>query len=113
MRAIILTAFGSTDHFRLAELPRPEPRRGEVRIRIHATSFNPSDFQWRQSAENPGTLPLILGSDVAGVVEVLGSGVTAFAPGDGDIQSPAIAEVGGLSVETVQRARCNYSKAAD
>jgi NADPH:quinone reductase-like Zn-dependent oxidoreductase len=53
-----------------------------VRIRIHATSFNPSDYQRRRGIENPGTLPLILGSDVAGVVEALGSGVTAFAIGD-------------------------------
>ena len=53
-----------------------------MHIRIHATSLNPSDYQRRQGAENPDTLPLILGSDVAGVVEALGSGVTAFAIGD-------------------------------
>jgi NADPH:quinone reductase len=82
MRAIILTAFGSTDHFRLAELQRPEPRPGEVRIRIHATSFNPSDYQRRQGTETAGTLPLILGSDVAGIVDAIGTGVTAFAVGD-------------------------------
>jgi len=82
MRAIILTAFGSTDHFRLAELPRPEPRPTEVRIHIHATSFNPSDYQRRQGTENPGTLPLILGSDVAGVVDAIGSEVATLALGD-------------------------------
>jgi NADPH2:quinone reductase len=82
MRAIILTAFGSTDHFRLAELPWSDPEPGEVRIRIHATSLNPFDYQRRQGAENPGTPPLTLGSDVADVVEALGSGVTVFAIGD-------------------------------
>jgi NADPH:quinone reductase len=82
MRAIILTAFGSTDLFRLAELPSSDPEPGEVRIRIHATSLNPFDYQRRQGAENSGTPPLILGSNVAGVVEALGSGVAAFAIGD-------------------------------
>src|SRR5262245_3217504 len=82
MRAIILTAFGSAEHFRLAELQQPEPRPGEVRIRVHAVSFNPSDYQRRQGTGNPGTLPLILGSDVAGVVDAIGTGITAFAVGD-------------------------------
>jgi NADPH:quinone reductase len=82
MRAIILTAFGSADHFRLAELPQPAPQPGEVRIRVHATGFNPSDYQRRQGAATAGALPLILGSDVAGVVDAIGSGVTAFAAGD-------------------------------
>jgi NADPH:quinone reductase-like Zn-dependent oxidoreductase len=82
MRAIILTVFGSADHFRLADLLRPEPRPGEVRIRIHAASFNPSDYQRRQSTATAGALPLILGSDVAGVIDAIGAGVTAFTAGD-------------------------------
>lgn len=82
MRAILLTAFGSAEHFRLAEVPRPEPQPGEVRIRIHAAAFNPTDYQRRQGAGQPGTLPLILGIDAAGVVDAIGPGVTAFAVGD-------------------------------
>jgi NADPH:quinone reductase len=82
MRAIILTAFGSADHFHLAELPRPEPQPGEVRIRVQAASFNPSDYQRRQGAGTAGALPLILGNDVAGVIDAIGTGVTAFAAGD-------------------------------
>jgi NADPH2:quinone reductase len=82
MHAIILTAFGSADHFRLAKLPQPEPQPGEVRIRVHAAAFNPSDYQRRQGTASGSTLPLILGSDVAGVVDAIGAGVTAFAIGD-------------------------------
>jgi NADPH:quinone reductase len=82
MHAITLTAYGSADHFRLADLPLPTPQPGEVRIRIHAAAFNPTDYQRRQSAGDPGALPLILGIDVAGVVDALGDGVTTFAVGD-------------------------------
>ena len=82
MRAIVLTAFGSAEHFRLAEPPRPEPQPGEVRIRIHAVAFNPSDYQRRQGSTTAGPPPIILGSDVAGVVDAIGAGVTTFAVGD-------------------------------
>jgi NADPH:quinone reductase-like Zn-dependent oxidoreductase len=82
MRAIVLTAFGSAEHFRLAELARPEPLPGEVRIRIHAVSFNPSDYQRRRGSVTAGPLPIILGSDVAGVVDAIGDGVTSCAVGD-------------------------------
>ena len=79
MRAIVLTQFGSAEHFRLIETQRPEPQPGEVRIRIHATAFNPTDYQRRQGPGTPGALPLILGIDVAGVVDAIGAGVTTFA----------------------------------
>jgi NADPH:quinone reductase len=82
MRAILLTAFGSAEHFSLAELPRPEPQPGEVRIRIHAAAFNPTDYQRRQNTRTANMLPLILGIDVAGIVDAVGSGVTTFAVGD-------------------------------
>ena len=82
MRAIILTAYGTTDNFRLGDLPRPEPQPGEVRIRIHATAFNPTDYQKRQGVGARGTLPLILGIDAAGIVDAAGGGVTTFTVGD-------------------------------
>ncbi|HEV8190022.1 MAG TPA: NADP-dependent oxidoreductase, partial [Ktedonobacterales bacterium] len=82
MRAIILTAFGSAEHFRLAEVPMPEPQPGEVRIRIRATAFNPTDYQKRQGTGITSTPPLILGCDVAGIIDAIGSGVSAFAEGD-------------------------------
>lgn len=82
MRAVVLTAFGSADNFRLAETPRPEPQTGEARIRIHAAAFNPTDYQRRQGLGTAGALPLILGIDVAGVIDAIGSEVTTFAVGD-------------------------------
>jgi NADPH:quinone reductase-like Zn-dependent oxidoreductase len=82
MRAVVLSAFGSADNFHVAEAPLPEPRPGEVRIRVHAASFNPSDYKRRQGARPASEFPLILGSDVAGTVDAIGPGVTAFSEGD-------------------------------
>src|SRR5262249_15451498 len=52
------------------------------RMRIHASAFNPTDFQKRQATGGSGTLPLILGCDVAGIVDAIGDGVSAYALGD-------------------------------
>lgn len=83
MRAIVLTAYGSSAHFRLAELPRPEPLPDEVRIRILAASFNPTDYQKRKgTGAAHAALPLILGIDAAGIIDAIGTGVTTFAVGD-------------------------------
>lgn len=81
MEAVVLTAPGSADHFRQAMLPVPIPRSDEVRIRIRAAGFNPMDFQKRQSVL-PSQLPMILGGEVAGEIDAVGSAVTMFAAGD-------------------------------
>ena len=81
MEAIILTAPGSADHFQQATLPLPTPQPDEVRIRIHAAAFNPMDFQKRKAA-TPSQLPLILGGEVAGEIDAVGSAVMTFMVGD-------------------------------
>jgi NADPH2:quinone reductase len=81
MEAILLTAPGSADHFQQATLPRPTPQPDEVRIRIHAAAFNPMDFQKRKAAPL-SQLPMILGGEVAGAIDAVGSAVTTFAVGD-------------------------------
>jgi NADPH2:quinone reductase len=81
MQAILLTAPGSADHFQQATLPRPTPQPDEVRIRIHAAAFNPMDFH-RRKAATPSQLPMILGGEVAGAIDAVGSAVTTFAIGD-------------------------------
>jgi len=70
--------------FTTVELPRPEPAAGEVRVRIHASGVNPLDTKIRagQAAHARQPLPAVLGIDMAGVVDAVGQGVTAFKPGD-------------------------------
>jgi len=82
MQALVLDEVGGP--FRLAELPRPEAGAGQVLIRIRASGVNPLDTKIRagQAAHARHPLPAILGLDMAGVVEQVGPGVTAFQRGD-------------------------------
>jgi NADPH2:quinone reductase len=70
--------------FRQVDLPRPAPGAGQVLVRIHASGVNPLDTKIRagQAGHARQPLPAVLGLDMAGVVEEIGSGVTAFRPGD-------------------------------
>ncbi|MEK1888838.1 MAG: zinc-dependent alcohol dehydrogenase family protein [Phyllobacterium sp.] len=63
---------------------RPAPTSGEVLVRVKASSVNPLDLKIKsgQAPHARHPLPAILGMDVAGVVEAVGPGVTAFKPQD-------------------------------
>ncbi len=83
MKAMVLTQFGEPDHFALRDLPDPSPGPGEVLIRVAASGVNPVDTKFRRNGSPIAPeLPGILGMDVAGTVEEVGSGVAAFRPGD-------------------------------
>jgi NADPH:quinone reductase-like Zn-dependent oxidoreductase len=82
MQAAMLDTPGAT--FRIAQIPRPHPQPGQVLVRIEASAVNPLDIKIRagQAAHARQPLPAILGIDLAGAVEAVGEGVTAFRPGD-------------------------------
>ena len=90
MRAVIHDRYGPPEVLRLAEVETPVPKDDEVLVRIQATTVNRSDCGWR--APHPffsriftGLLHPkrpILGSELAGVVEAVGSTVTTFEVGD-------------------------------
>ncbi|OPA87626.1 NADPH:quinone oxidoreductase [Pseudomonas fluorescens] len=83
MKAMTLKSFGGPESFELDDVPKPIPGVGEVLVRVHATSINPLDFQVRRGDYSDLVpLPTITGHDVSGVVEAVGPGVEAFAPGD-------------------------------
>jgi NADPH:quinone reductase-like Zn-dependent oxidoreductase len=91
MKAIICTKYGSPDVLQLLEELKPVPQEDEVLIQIHAASINSRDL--RMLRANPFFMRLmpgsllrpknkILGADVAGRVEAIGSNVKQFKPGD-------------------------------
>lgn len=82
MHAMVLKAFGGPDNLQPAEIDRPEPRAGEVLVRVHACSLNPVDMRIRTGLPIGPALPAVLGADLAGAVEAVAEGVTGFAPGD-------------------------------
>lgn len=85
MKAVAITEFGGRDALRPTDLPRPEPGRGEILIRVVAAGVNPVDWKIRQgrlAAAFPHRFPLVPGWDVAGVVEELGEGTSRARKGD-------------------------------
>jgi NADPH2:quinone reductase len=83
MRATIVHEFGGPEVLKLEEIPTPKPAAGQVLIRVHAAGVNPYDTYMRNGtyAIKP-PLPYTPGSDAAGAVEAVGSGVTTVKPGD-------------------------------
>ncbi len=70
--------------FRITPVPRPHPEPWQVLVRVEASAVNPLDIKIRagQAAHARQPLPAILGIDLAGVVEAVGSGVASFRNGD-------------------------------
>jgi len=91
MNAVFISRHGGPEVLEYGEQPTPEPGRGELRIRVKACALNHLDIWVRQGL--PGVeipLPHILGSDIAGVVDKLGRGVTHPLVGTPVIITPGI-----------------------
>src|SRR6188508_3118731 len=83
MKAVILNKYGSVDNFELADLPIPEIKKGQVRIKMMAVSFNPVDYQIRKGLpEMKLVTSNILGRDIAGIVDEVHKAVTDLKKGD-------------------------------
>ncbi|RKR37852.1 zinc-dependent alcohol dehydrogenase family protein [Paraburkholderia sp. BL17N1] len=82
MQALVLSQYNGS--LELTTVARPEPSPGQVRVRIAAAGLNPLDTKIRAggAAHAKHPLPLVLGIDMAGVVEAVGAGVTRFKAGD-------------------------------
>jgi len=89
MKAIVCTKYGPPEVLQLKEVERPTPKDNEVLIKVHAVSVNRSD--WENLTGSPlyarfgGLLrprQQILGSDIAGRVEMIGRNTSRFQPGD-------------------------------
>jgi NADPH:quinone reductase-like Zn-dependent oxidoreductase len=91
MKAIICTRYGPPDVLQLKDVAKLAPKDDEVLIKVHAASINSRD--WRRMRANPFFIRLIaggllkpknaiLGADMAGQVEAVGSNVKQFLPGD-------------------------------
>ncbi len=92
MRAVLLRAFGGVEYLDYVEdFPVPEIKEDEVLIRVKATALNHLDIWVRKGAlAIKPELPHILGSDVSGVVERVGSLVRNVKEGDEVIVSPGL-----------------------
>lgn len=83
MRAAYFETTGDPDVITVGDLPTPEPKAGEVRVKVGAASINPIDTYVRSgAAPMPLPKPAITGTDFAGVVDAVGQGATRFKVGD-------------------------------
>jgi NADPH:quinone reductase-like Zn-dependent oxidoreductase len=84
MKAVVIDGFGGVDQLHIQDVDDPPVGRGEVLVRVRATSVNPVDLKIRNgsAARRMGVeLPAILGRDLAGEVVRAGEGVTGFDKG--------------------------------
>ena len=84
MKAVILNEYGDNQVLRYTDIERPQPRAGEVLVKIHAAGVNPVDWKIRSGlGQRMGlSLPICLGGEIAGTVEALGRDVGSFSVGD-------------------------------
>ncbi|GGS77854.1 NADP-dependent oxidoreductase [Streptomyces violaceus] len=82
MRAISQDVLGGPEVLKEVEVERPVPGPNQVLVRVRAAGVNPTDWKHRATGGFLGDAPFVLGWDVSGVVEAVGIGVVAFAPGD-------------------------------
>jgi NADPH:quinone reductase-like Zn-dependent oxidoreductase len=81
MKAAVLQQYGGPEVLKLQEVSRPEPKDDEVLVRVIAAGVNPVDAYVRQgrlSERGFDKRPMVIGYDIAGVVEKIGAKITKF-----------------------------------
>jgi NADPH:quinone reductase-like Zn-dependent oxidoreductase len=108
MRAVVIHRHGGPEVLSYEEVTRPEPGPGEALIRVRATSLNRLDLWARSGPPGPvfpwkePNFPIVSGSDCAGEVAAVGSGVTAVQPGQRVVLYPSL-----------YCGRCDYCRAGE
>ncbi|MEO5573901.1 MAG: NADP-dependent oxidoreductase [Gammaproteobacteria bacterium] len=107
MKAVRIHTYGGPEMLVHEDMPRPRPLPEDALIRVHAAGVNPVDWKIREgrlAGRVDHHLPLVLGWDVAGVVEEVGAAVTDFKPGDAVYARPDIARDGAYAQYIAVRA---------
>jgi len=100
MKAVSIYGYGGPEVLVYEDAPRPHPDAGEVLVRVHAAGVNPVDWKIREGHLKDmlhHTFPLVLGWDLSGVVESLGTGITRLKVGDEVFSRPDIARDGAYA----------------
>lgn len=89
MKAVVYERYGPPDVLHVEDVPVPSPGTGQVLVRVAATSLNLSDWEGLRGSPAYARIGGLrrparrtLGSDIAGVIEDVGKGVTRFQAGD-------------------------------
>lgn len=124
MKAVRLHAFGGPEVLTYEDAPKPDVRPGEVLVRVRAVGLNPPDWylrdgyralppEWRPDAD----FPLVLGTDISGVVEATAADVDGFEVGDevyGMVRFPeGVMTGGGAYAEYVSAPAAHLARKPD
>ncbi|WP_372369662.1 NADP-dependent oxidoreductase [Candidatus Uabimicrobium sp. HlEnr_7] len=85
MRAMIIEEFGGEEKIKSVDVPKPQPQDNEILVKIAYAGVNPVDWKIREGMIEqllPHVFPIILGWDMAGTVESIGSKVSSYKVGD-------------------------------
>ena len=93
MKALLLSTPGPVSSLSIGDIPIPEPGPNEIRVKVHAVSLNPVDYKLAGRGNDNWAYPHVLGLDVAGSVDAIGSDVVQWQIGDrvfyhGDLTKP-------------------------
>jgi len=100
MKAIVIHEYGGPEVLKYEDVPRPEPKEDQILIRVIAAGVNPVDGMIRSgmfAKDGNRAFPIILGGDVAGVVEKVGSKITKFKAGDPVFAYVSLDDSGGYA----------------
>jgi NADPH:quinone reductase-like Zn-dependent oxidoreductase len=92
--------YGGPEEMRLREATLPQPRGHQVRVRVHAAAINPIDWRLREGEMkmmHGWKFPRAVGSDLAGIVESVGSEVSRFRVGDEVVGTTPFKTAGALA----------------
>ncbi|MDH3306901.1 MAG: alcohol dehydrogenase catalytic domain-containing protein [Acidimicrobiia bacterium] len=76
--------------YRLDEIPTPDPKPGDVRVRLHASALNHLDLWVSHGMPAPHHFPHIAGADGAGVIDAVGEGVAGWEAGAEVVINPSV-----------------------
>src|SRR5215510_6093707 len=111
MRQIVFSRYGAPEVLVARDVPTPAPAAGEVRIAVRAAGVNFADVLARvglyPDAPKP---PLVVGYEVAGTIDAVGSGVSRFAPGDRVV---ALTRFGGYASQVIVQQAYAFPFCAD
>jgi NADPH:quinone reductase-like Zn-dependent oxidoreductase len=112
MKAVVIQEYGDNNVVELREIDRPRPGADEVLIKVMASGINPVDWKIRNGlGQRLGmSLPIHLGGEVSGIVEMAGEGVTELTAGDAVY---GIIGSGGFSEFAIAKARDLVRKPAN
>jgi NADPH:quinone reductase-like Zn-dependent oxidoreductase len=105
MKAVTISQYGDQSVLTYANIDRPKPKSDEILVRNYATAVNPVDWKIRNGlGEMFGLqLPIVLGCEIAGTIEEIGSEVRDFHPGDPVYGYVSLERNGGYAEYTIAK----------